>query len=319
MNESWRELLMADHEITERVFAAAEKAFARKEGPSVGFVANLRSYLVEYVDRVHNQKEERTVFPFLEQAGMPVHGGPIAVMLAEHARAKELVGAIDEAARAVVVGDRSRLPDLKEAFGEYAELCKGHFWKENDILYPMAARMLPPEVQARIVPGIEAVEAAAGEGTRARYHALAEELVRTADLADLSYALDREVLGAILNTLPVELSFVDHEDRVQYFSHERSEKIFPRSRGAIGTNVRNCHPEKSVHLVERILSDFKAGRREVAEFWIDMGPRKVHIRYWPVRSEDGRYLGCLETVQDVAPIQKLTGQRRLLVEETAAA
>jgi DUF438 domain-containing protein len=318
MSDTWRELLMADHEITERVFAAAEKAFARKEGPSVGFVANLRSYLVEYVDRVHNQKEEQTLFAFLEQAGMPVHGGPVGVMLSEHARAKALVGGIDEAARAIITGDRSRMDELREVFAEYAELCKGHFWKENDILYPMALRMLPPAVQERIVPGIEAVEAAAGEGTRARYHALAEELVRTADLADLSYALDREVLGAILNTLPVELSFVDHEDRVQYFSHERAEKIFPRSRGAIGTNVRNCHPERSVHLVERILADFKAGKRKVAEFWIDMGPRKVHIRYWPVLSAEGRYLGCLETVQDVAPIQRLVGQRRLLVEEEAA-
>ncbi|HQR30287.1 MAG TPA: PAS domain-containing protein [Anaeromyxobacteraceae bacterium] len=319
MSDTWRELLMADHEITERVFAAAEKAFERTEGPSVGFVANLRAYLVEYVDRVHNQKEERTVFAFLEEAGMPVHGGPVGVMLAEHARAKELVGRIDELAKAVSTGDRSGMAELREVFGEYAELCKNHFWKENDILYPMAMRMLPPAVQARIVPGIEAVEAAAGEGTRARYHALAEEIIRTADLADLSHGLDREVLGAILNTLPLELSFVDHEDRVQYFSHERSEKIFPRSRGAIGTNVRNCHPQKSVHLVERILADFKAGRRKVAEFWIDMGPRKVHIRYWPVLAEDGRYLGCLETVQDVAPIQRLSGQRRLLVEEEAAA
>lgn len=319
MSESWRELLMADHEITERVFAAAEKAFERKEGPSVGFVANLRAYLVEYVDRVHNQKEEQTLFAFLERAGMPVHGGPVGVMLAEHAQAKQLVARIDDAARSIATGDRSRMPELQEVFTEYADLCKNHFWKENDILYPMAMRMLPPAVQDRIVPGIEAVENAVGEGTRARYHALAEELVRTADLADLSYGLDREVLGAILNTLPVELSFVDHEDRVQYFSHERSEKIFPRSRGAIGTNVRNCHPQKSVHLVEKILADFKAGTREVAEFWIDMGPRKVHIRYWPVRGADGSYLGCLETVQDVAAIQKLAGQRRLLVEEGAAA
>jgi hypothetical protein len=317
MSDTWRELLMADHEITERVFAAAEKAFASKDGPSVGFVANLRAYLVEYVDRVHNQKEERTVFAFLEQAGMPVQGGPVGVMLLEHQRAKELVGRIDDAARAIATGDRSRIPELREVFGEYAALCKEHFWKENDILYPLAMRLLPPPVQARIVPGIEAVEAAAGEGTRARYHALAEEIVRTAYLADLSYALDREVLGAILNTLPLELSFVDHEDRVQYFSHERSEKIFARTRGAIGTNVRNCHPQKSLHLVERILADFKAGTRQVAEFWIEMGPRFVHIRYWPVRDAAGDYLGCLETVQDVAAIRRLEGQRRLLVEEAA--
>lgn len=314
MSETWRELLMADHEITERVFAAAEKALAAPAGPSPGLVANLREYLVGYVDRCHNQKEERTVFPLLQRAGMPVQGGPLAVMLAEHARAKELVERLDGAAAAYVGGELARLAELREVLAEYAALCKDHFWKENDILYPMALRMLDAGTQAGIVPAIEQVEAELGADTRARAYRIAEEIVRGAELDDLSYALDREVLAAILNTLPVELSFVDQDDCVRYFSHERSEKIFPRSRGAIGTNVRNCHPQKSVHLVERILADFKAGKRDVAEFWIDMGPRKVHIRYWPVRDAAGKYLGCLETVQDVTGIQRLAGQRRLLEE-----
>ncbi len=169
MSDTWRELLMADHEITERVFAAAEKAFERREGPSVGFVANLRAYLVEYVDRVHNQKEERTVFAFLEEAGMPVHGGPVGVMLAEHARAKDLVGRIDELARAVSTGDRDGMAELREVFGEYAELCKNHFWKENDILYPMAARLLDEATQAGLVPALMTSQdpAAARAGLRA--------------------------------------------------------------------------------------------------------------------------------------------------------
>ncbi|WP_242342801.1 PAS domain-containing protein [Anaeromyxobacter terrae] len=314
MSLTWRELLMTDHETTERVFSAAEKALGAAEGPSPGLVANLREYLVGYVDRCHNQKEERTVFPLLQRAGMPVEGGPLAVMLAEHGRAKALVERLDVAAAAYVAGDRARLDELREVLGEYAALCKDHFWKENDILYPLAARMLDEETQAGIVGAIEAVEAGIGPDTRRRYYRIADEIVRAVELEDLSYGLDREVLAAVLNSLPVELSFIDQEDRVRYFSHERGEKIFPRSRGAIGTNVRNCHPQKSVHLVERILSDFKAGRREVAEFWIDMGPRKIHIRYWPVRDDAGRYLGCLETVQDVSGIQRLTGQRRLLEE-----
>lgn len=317
MSETWRELLMTDHETTERVFAAGEKALAAPSGPTPGFVANLREYLVGYVDRCHNQKEERTVFPLLERAGMPVDGGPIAVMLAEHRQAKALVERLDAAAAAYVAGDRAVLPELREVFAAYAALCKDHFWKENDILYPMAARMLDAGTQARIVPAIELVEAELGPDTRRRYYRIAEEIVRASELEDLSHGVDRDVLAAILNTLPVELSYIDAEDRVRYFSHERSEKIFPRSRGAIGTNVRNCHPQKSVHLVERILADFKAGKRDVAEFWIDLGPRKVHIRYWPVRGEGGAYLGCLETVQDVTAIQALTGQRRLLTEEAA--
>ncbi len=314
MSETWRELLMTDHEITERVLSAAEKAFAASGGPSPGLVANVREYLVGYVDRCHNQKEERTVFALLQRAGMPVEGGPLAVMLAEHAQAKALVQRLDAAAAALAGGDRGRLAELRDALAAYAALCKDHFWKENDILYPMAAQMLDEAAQASIVAGIEEIEAGVGPDTRRRYYRIADEIAKAAELGDLSYGLEREVLAAILNTLPVELSFVDHDDRVRYFSHERSDKIFPRSRGAIGTDVRNCHPQKSVHLVERILSDFKAGRRDVAEFWIPLGPRKVHIRYWPVRDAAGRYLGCLETVQDVAPIQRLTGERRLLEE-----
>jgi hypothetical protein len=141
---------------------------------------------------------------------------------------------------------------------------------------------------------------------------MAQEIIDEGELKDLSFGLERDVLAAILNALPVELSFIDHEDRVRYFSHEQGDKIFPRGRGAIGVEVQNCHPPKSLHLVNRIIADFKAGTRDVAEFWIDMRGRKVHIRYWPVRGRDGRYLGTLETVQDVTAIRILAGERRLL-------
>jgi DUF438 domain-containing protein len=99
---------------------------------------------------------------------------------------------------------------------------------------------------------------------------------------------------------------------VRYFSHEHLPKIFSRTRGVIGMAVQNCHPEKSVHMVNRILEDFKAGKREVAEFWIEMGGKHIYIRYFPVRGTDGRYLGCLEVVQDTTRIRSLEGERRLL-------
>lgn len=309
---TWTEILMKDHEMTERVFAAAEKALAEAAPPTPGLVANLREYLVTYVDRCHNQKEEKALFPRLAQRGIPMEGGPVAVMLAEHGKARELVDRIDAAAKRYVNGEAPALPDLKEAFAEYAALNKQHYWKENDILYPLANRVLSPDDAAAIVDEIEEIEQELGPGARERYWKLAAEIVSLVELKDLSWGLKPEVLAAILNTLPVELSFVDHEDRVRYFSHERGEKIFSRTRGAIGTEVHNCHPQKSLHMVEQILADFKAGTRKVAEFWIDMGPRKIHIRYWPVRDDAGNYLGCLETVQDVTGIQKLTGQKRLL-------
>lgn len=311
MSQRWDELLKRDHEVTERVFAAMEAKFSSADGPPPALVGLLVDYL-HYVDQCHNQKEELHLFPRLEQKGMPRHGGPLGVMLQEHERAKQILARLVPLATAYAAGDRQPLAELRAAFGDYASLCKDHFWKENDILYPMAQRLLSDAEAAAVVAGIEEVEASLGAGTRERYYRIAGEIIDRAELRDLSFGLERDVLAAILNTLPVELSFIDHEDRVRYFSHEHGDKIFGRTRGAIGTAVQNCHPPKSLHLVNRILADFKAGRREVAEFWIEMGGRMVHIRYWPVRGEDGRYLGTLETVQDVTAIRKLTGEQRLL-------
>ena len=311
MSQRWDELLKRDHEVTERVFAAMEAKFSCADPPPPALVGLLVQYL-HYVDQCHNQKEELHLFPRLEQMGMPRHGGPLGVMLQEHDRAREILARLAPLATAYAAGDRQTLAELAAAFAEYAALCKDHFWKENDILYPMALRMLDDGQAAEVVAGIEQVEAALGAGTRAHYYRIAEEIVGRAELPDLSFGLERDVLAAILNTLPVELSFIDHEDRVRYFSHEHGEKIFGRTRGAIGTAVHNCHPPKSLHLVNQILADFKAGRREVAEFWIDMSGRMIHIRYWPVRGDDGRYLGTLETVQDVTAIRRLTGEQRLL-------
>ncbi len=314
MSERWDEGLRRDHEITERVFAAMDKAFASPAGPTPAQVGRLLAFVRDYVDACHNQKEEQQVFPRLEAAGLPRHGGPLGVMLDEHARAREILGRLLPLAEGYAAGQTTHRRELHDTFAEYAELCRQHFWKENDILYPMALRLLDDADAADIATGIAAVEDACGPGTREHHYRLAEQIIHEGELRDLSHDLDRDVLAAILNTLPVELSFVDHEDRVRYFSHEHGHKIFGRTRGAIGMLVDNCHPPKSLHRVRRIIDDFKAGARDAAEFWIDMGPRKVFIRYVPVRSPEGRYLGTLETVQDVTAIRALEGQRRLLDE-----
>jgi DUF438 domain-containing protein len=270
------------------------------------------------VDGCHNKKEETQLFPLIERRGVPRAGGPLGVMLAEHDQSRTILPRLLDAGRRFLAGDRSGLAELRQVFLEYSSLLKNHFWKENDILYPMARRVLDEADTAAIVAGIEQVEAAIGPDTRAKYYALAERIIGAGGVEDLSYGVERDALAAILNTLPVELSFVDKDDKVRYFSHENGQKIFPRTRGAIGTAVQNCHPQKSVHLVNQILADFKAGRRNVAEFWIEMGERKVHIRYFPVRNPAGEYLGTLEVVQDIAPIQRLTGERRLLSEAATA-
>lgn len=123
--------------------------------------------------------------------------------------------------------------------------------------------------------------------------------------------LSRAELQAILDTLPVDITFVDREDTVRYFN-QSGERVFPRTRAVIGRKVQQCHPEKSIHIVNRILDDFRAGRRDVAEFWIELKERLIHIRYFPVRDKEREYLGTLEVTQDITDIKKLEGEKRLL-------
>lgn len=123
--------------------------------------------------------------------------------------------------------------------------------------------------------------------------------------------LSKETLEAMLNTLPVEISFVDEDDVVRYFNKD-GDRIFPRPRSVVGMRVQNCHPRKSVHKVQQILDEMKAGTRDSAAFWIDLKGMKVYIRYFAVRDSDGKYLGCLEASQDITEIQKIKGEKRLL-------
>ncbi len=120
-----------------------------------------------------------------------------------------------------------------------------------------------------------------------------------------------ETLEAILDALPVEVSFVDDADTVRYYS-KGDKRIFKRTPAVIGRKVQDCHPPKSLYKVEQVISDLKSGKRDVAEFWIELGGRKIYIRYFPVRDKAGKYLGTLEVTQDITDIQKINGQKRLL-------
>ena len=317
MPHAWIDQLMTDHQTTEQVFDAVDRALAAPGGPSSALLRDAVEYFQVYVDGCHNKKEENHVFPLAEQRGVPRQGGPLAVMLQEHDQSRALLPELARLAEAYIAGDRTALAGLRQVFGQYSTVLKGHYWKENDILFPMARRVMSDADGETIASGIDAVEASVGPGTRAKYYALAHRIINAGGVEDLVFGLDRDVVAAMLNTLPVEVSFVDADDKVRYFSHENGDKIFPRTRGAIGMAVQNCHPSKSVHLVNGILADFKAGRRKVAEFWIEMGERMVHIRYFPVRNPEGEYLGTMEVVQNVTAIRALTGERRILAEEGA--
>jgi PAS domain S-box-containing protein len=123
--------------------------------------------------------------------------------------------------------------------------------------------------------------------------------------------LSREQLEGILEAIPVEISFVDENDRVKLWNKHET-RIFKRPISVVGKSVQNCHPKHSLDKVNQLLSDFKAGKRDSAEFWIDLKGRKVYIRYFAVRDKAGRYLGTLEATQDITEIKKIEGEKRLL-------
>jgi hypothetical protein len=123
--------------------------------------------------------------------------------------------------------------------------------------------------------------------------------------------LTQEQIVGILETLPVDISFVDENDTVKFWNKHET-RIFKRPLSAFGKTVQKCHPPKSVDTVNKILSDLKSGRRHFAEFWIDLKGRKVYIRYFAVRDKKGKYLGTLEASQDITDIKKIEGEKRLL-------
>jgi len=120
-----------------------------------------------------------------------------------------------------------------------------------------------------------------------------------------------EQINLLLTHLPVDISFIDENDKVAYYSNTE-DRVFPRSPGIIGRSVQNCHQSKSVDMVNRILASFRDGTKSTSEFWIQLGGKFILIKYFAVRDAQGTYKGCLEVSQDVTAIRGLEGEKRLL-------
>jgi len=187
-------------------------------------------------------------------------------------------------------------------------------YKEEHILYPMSLETLSDAEWLKVRQGEEEIGYAwirpGGEWAPKLEPEERREPGEEKIGLDTGY-ISRDLINLMLTHLPVDLTLVDQEDRVSYYSQGK-ERIFPRSPGIIGRKVQNCHPSKSVHVVNKILEAFRAGRKDVAEFWIPMGSKFIHIRYLALRDSNGTYKGCLEVSQDVTEIRELEGERRLL-------
>ena len=123
--------------------------------------------------------------------------------------------------------------------------------------------------------------------------------------------LNQEQIAGILETIPIDISFVDENDTVRFWNKHET-RVFKRPSSVLGKAAQKCHPPKSVDKVNTVLSDLKSGKRDFVEFWIDLRGRKIYIRYFAVRDKDGKYLGTLEVGQDITEIKQIEGEKRLL-------
>ena len=286
----------------------------------------------------HYVREENVLFPYLEKHGVTE---PPAVMWMDHNKIREiekrLYGLLD--AQKTAASDDS-VKEIKEVGIGLGQMLSNHFYKENNILFQMALKVIPqdewidvrqqfdelgycpftPEAAKTAVAQAVAATATTGPGAgmaaaTARPHAGRPSAGIAAETAIQleTGSIPAEAIQPLFNTLPVDVTFVDENDMVRYFN-EPEHRIFPRTKAVIGRTVQQCHPQSSVHVVNKLLEDFKGGRRNMAEFWIVQGGRTFYIRYFAVRDSEKKYLGCLEVAQDVTEIQKLKGEKRLLDE-----
>ncbi len=261
----------------------------------------------------HYSRKENLVFPFLEKKGIT---GPPTVMWGKDDEIRELVkGALEtlEHTDSVTASEAQGLIQL--VFRPVAEAIAEMIFKEEEILFPMCLDKLTEEEWYTVYtqsPQIGfCIYDPTDEWKPAGTPEPKEEKATAGTVTFPSGSLTPLQLQTILNTIPFDLTFVDENDTVKYFTQGR-ERIFERNRAIIGRKVQNCHPPGSVHIVQQILDDFKSGKADRAPFWITLKDRFIHIEYFAVRDESGAYLGTLEVSQDLTEKRALTGEQRLL-------
>lgn len=262
---------------------------------------------IQYLDSLeaYFSKEENVLFPYLERHGLVQ---PPAIMWKEHDEVRNLRKKMKIEYENLKNGDPNKVNELAITI---SELFINHIYKEHKILFPSALKLLSKNEWESIRVEFDEIGYFSFEPMP---FVFSEEVSKNNGVEGLvnlgSGFLKVDQLLLMLNSLPFDITFVDENDTVRYFS-EGKERIFVRTRAIIGRKVQNCHPQKSAHVVNRILEDFKNGVRDVAEFWLNLGPKIVHIRYFALRDTLGKYAGTLEVTQEISSIKALEGEKRI--------
>ena len=304
--EEWHpiSILMKEHEIQ----LSAVESLVRAAGDG------RRDAAVSYIDHLlnaenHYLREENVLFPYLEKHGIKE---PPAIMWMEHDEIRELKKEL-KSLNGMLEGDEDVFEKVKKVGEKLKDVLSSHFFKENNILFPTAEGVIEEREWIKIREEFDDIGYCCYTPPPLKKASEEMSAVEEGRIRLPTGSFTLKELQAVLNTLPFEVTFVDKDDRVRYFN-DRSDMVFLRTKAILGRTVQRCHPKKSIDVVNRILEDFRGGRRDVAEFWIDFRGRFIHIRYFAVRGEKGEYLGTLEVTQDVTEIRKLEGERRLLDE-----
>lgn len=268
----------------------------------------------------HYRRKEYLLFPYFEKNNLP---GPPMVMWGKHDEARKL---LRETISGLQQVENLTIAEAK-AYNLFAvtpavEAVDDMIYKEEKIMFPTALNLLTEQDWYEIyrqsdeygyclyAPQFEWMP----EGG---IHAEIKKVVAANGRVQMptgSFTL--EELIATFSTLPFDMTFVDKDDTVRYFTPGR-ERIFDRSRAILGRKVQYCHPPKSVHIVNQIMRDFKSGKQDRARFWINMRGRMIYICYYAMRNADGGYMGTLEVTQDLTEVRSLEGEQRLLAYDEA--
>ena len=303
-----------ENEVIVRLLEVMAESINRWDEGQPGALEALRHQTDELKNiEKHYSRKENLLFPYLEKKGFE---GPSTVMWGVHNEIREQLREF----KATLTTENPDQEAAANLFVPLVNAIREMIYKEDKILFPEALTCLSDAEWAEIRAqedqiGYFNVSPQAGWQPEASTQNEPTPQPKGANMDKLlnldTGLLSQEQINLMLTNLPVDVTFVDENDEVRYFSQGKH-RIFDRSPAIIGRAVTKCHPPQSVHRVQIILDDFRAGERDVAEFWIQAGEAFVHIRYFALRDENGAYRGCIEVSQEVSHIRALQGEKRLL-------
>lgn len=285
------------------------------------FRQELKKLLLELKGvELHYTRKEQLLFPFLEKYGFM---GPSKVMWGKDNEIRNLLK--NSILKIEELGTKQQLESyIKEYVNPLIEEVAGMIFKEENILFPASQEKLNSNDWIDILKESDEVGYAFIEKPKETSRMISElmktvviepEIKNGNEINFPSGVLELKELMWILNSLPVDITFVDKDDTVKYFS-DNKDRVFIRTRSIIGRKVQNCHPPQSVEIVERLLAEFKNGKRDQADFWINFKNRLIFIKFLAVRDEGLNYLGTIEITMDITDIRSLKGEKRLIDEES---